>query len=400
MWRLNTKRLGVVVGLASVLALVPSARAAEALFTPDCTTDNLLARKAPSQRQDLRGNFWLVTDEAVAPEGAQWDSPVAIVLDTPAGSVTYDLGQPTSVSAFYVQADANDTYKIFGSLDGTASSFKMLGEVDTFQGHGLRGRTVTINPTTVRFLRIGEGLGDGFYSISEFAAYCRPPAPFPPQFRKVDAPPARVPEVSWWKFYWFDNDVSARFEMLLALAAMGLILWGITLRAKNTPDDNAKLRRRLMMAVGIISFACYWNFGFFHFRNYIHVWDTYHYYVGSKYFPELSYDRLYECASVADAEDPGAAPSRRAAQDHEPAHQHAGRDRRDPGPPRALQGALHGRALGDVQARHRLLPQPARGQALGRGADRPRLQRDAGLEHRRHAAGEPGARRATRRSVC
>ncbi len=124
MWRLNTKRLGVVVGLAAVLALVPSARAAEALFTPDCTTDNLLARKAPSQRQDLRGNFWLVTDEAVAPEGAQWDSPVAIVLDTPAGSVTYDLGQPTSVSAFYVQADANDTYKIFGSLDGTAEQLQ------------------------------------------------------------------------------------------------------------------------------------------------------------------------------------------------------------------------------------------------------------------------------------
>ncbi len=154
-------------------------------------------------------------------------------------------------------------------------------------------------------MRIGEGLGDGFYSISEFAAYCRPPSPFPPQFRKVDAPPARVPEVPWWKFYWFDNDVSARFEMLLALSAMGLILWGIALRAKNTPQDNAVLRRRLMMAVGIVSFACYWNFGFFHFRNYIHVWDTYHYYIGSKYFPELSYDRLYDCVSVADSEEPG-----------------------------------------------------------------------------------------------
>ena len=112
------------------MALVPSAGAAEALFTPDCTTDNLLARKAPAQRQDLRGNFWLVTDEAVAPEGAQWDSPVAIVLDTPAGSVTYDLGQPTSLTAFFVQADANDTYKIFGSLDGTPGSFKMLAEVE------------------------------------------------------------------------------------------------------------------------------------------------------------------------------------------------------------------------------------------------------------------------------
>jgi hypothetical protein len=305
MWRLNAKLLSAVACLGAMAVAVPSARAAEALFTPDCSTDNLLARKQPAQRQDLRGNFWLVTDEAVAPEGAQWDSPVAIVLDTPAGSVTYDLGQPTSVSAFYVQADANDTYKIFGSLDGTPNSFKVLAEVEIVQGHGLRGRTLTINPTTVRFVRIGEGLGDGFYSISEFSAYCRPPTPFPPPFRKVDAPPARVPELPWWKFYWFDNDVSARFEMLLALAGMGLILWGIALRAKNTPDENAKLRRRLMMAVGIVSFACYWNFGFFHFRNYIHVWDTYHYYIGTKYFPELSYDRLYDCVSVADSEEPG-----------------------------------------------------------------------------------------------
>src|SRR4029078_4823673 len=104
------------------------------------------------RRKHVRASFWLAPGEAVAPEGAQWDSPVAIVLDTPAGSVTYDLGQPTSVSAFSVQSDANDTYKICGSLDGTPSSFKVLAEVEIVQGHGLRGRTLTINPTTVRFV--------------------------------------------------------------------------------------------------------------------------------------------------------------------------------------------------------------------------------------------------------
>ena len=184
----------------------------------------------------LRGNFCLVTDEAVAPEGAQWDSPVAIVLDRPR-VVTYDLGQPTSVSAFYVQADANDTYKIFGSLDGTPSSFKVLGEVEIVPGHGLRGRTVTINPASVRFVRIGEGLGDGFYSFSEFSAYCRPPAPFPPQFEGRRAPGARA-GAAVVEVLRVDNDVSARFEMLLALAGMGLILWGIALRRKRRPGPG------------------------------------------------------------------------------------------------------------------------------------------------------------------
>ena len=60
-----------------------------------------------------------------------------------------------------------------------------------------------------------------------------------------------------------------------------------------------------MALLGLISFACYFNFGLWHFRNYVHQWDTFHYYVGSKYFKELSYDRLYECVAVADAEEPG-----------------------------------------------------------------------------------------------
>ena len=44
------------------------------------------------------------------------------------------------------------------------------------------------------------------------------------------------------------------------------------------------------------------NFGFFHFGNFIHTHEWTHYYLGSKYFPELGYERLYECLSLADVE--------------------------------------------------------------------------------------------------
>src|SRR6185503_1213065 len=64
------------------------------------------------------------------------------------------------------------------------------------------------------------------------------------------------------------------------------------------------VRRQLLVLVGVLSFLAYFNFGAFHFGNYTHYWDTYHYYVGSKYFKEMSFDRLYDCASVADSEDP------------------------------------------------------------------------------------------------
>ena len=297
---------GLICAAAAALTTTADvARADEANFSPECGSDNLLARKTPVFRQDVRGNPALVTDGAAAPEGAQWDSPVAIVFETGAGSVTYDLGQPYSLTSFLVQADANDSYKIFGSPDGSASSFKMLAEIDIVSGHGLRTRTATINSTPVRYLRIGEGLGDNFYSLSEFQAFCRSPVPFPPKLRIVDAPPARVVAQPWWKFGWWQNEVSARFEMVLAAVAAALLGWGVWLAKKGTPDLHRKLRDRLLMVIGVLSFGAYWNFGSGHFGNYIHIWDTYHYYVGSKYFNELSYDRLYDCVAVADAEDPG-----------------------------------------------------------------------------------------------
>src|SRR6516165_3538954 len=216
----------LVVGLA--LAANGTA-AAQAVSSADCGTENLLAGRLPSGRQDMRGDLRLPTDGNVAPEGAQWDAPVGVFFDTAAGSITWDLGMVRPVSAFLIQADANDTYKIFGAEADTPSAYKLLVEVDSVvaTGHGLRTRTVTIDPTPVRYLRVGEPLGDGAYSMSEFQAYCRAPSPFPPKLPVVDAPAAKVVEAPWYDFYWFENDASARFEMALALLACALLGWGV-----------------------------------------------------------------------------------------------------------------------------------------------------------------------------
>ena len=289
------------------LASAPAAAAETLSSSADCTTQNLLAGKMPSGRQDLRGDLRLITDNAAGPEGAQWDAPVGVLLETPAGSVTYDLGSVRPVSSFLLQADANDTYKIFGADVDRPEAYKLLVEIDNVVniGHGLRTRTVTIDATPVRFLRVGEATGDGFYSISEFQAYCKAPTPFPPQMKISEAPQAIVVQPGFWKFAWWENDASSRFEMGLALAALALVAWGIWLRKKGRPEFKKKLRDRLLVVVGILSFCAYWNFFSWHFGNYVHMWDTFHYYVGSKYFKELSYDRLYECVAVADAEEPG-----------------------------------------------------------------------------------------------
>jgi len=170
-------------------AAAPSAPAAS---TSACTTLNLLAGKKPHLTADVRGDVALITDGTVAHDGAAWDAPAAVTWDVPSASVTYDLGEPRPVSALFVQADANDTYKILGSLDGTPASYRVIADVANVveRGHGLRNRAIEIMPATVRYLRIGDGNGDGLFSLSELAAYCDRPTPFPPVMRTVDGMPA------------------------------------------------------------------------------------------------------------------------------------------------------------------------------------------------------------------
>jgi spermidine synthase len=170
------------------------AHAAKPSEPPACGVENLLAGKLPAQQQDVQGDAALVTDGAGPADGALWDGPAAVQLTTGAATLTYDLGEPRAISAFFLQADANDVYRIAGSMDGAPGSFRPLAEIGSVveRGPGLRVRAIEIAPATVRYLRVGEAAGDGAYSISELAAYCRPPTPFPPALRLLDAPMAAV----------------------------------------------------------------------------------------------------------------------------------------------------------------------------------------------------------------
>jgi hypothetical protein len=216
-------RSRVVVALLALL-VAPAARAQ----TSGCGTENLLAGLAPSAKQEVAGNAALVTDGAVGNEGTQWDAPVAVTMGAQ-GSLTYDLGQLRPVGALYVQADANDTYRVLGSPDGTPGSFRLLAEIPNVidRGHGLRYRTIELAPASVRYLRFGEGNGDGFYSISEFAAYCKAPSPFPPAFKTTDAPLAQAPAPAA-PLDGRDGESNGLFA-LLAVVALALLAGGYAL---------------------------------------------------------------------------------------------------------------------------------------------------------------------------
>ena len=52
----------------------------------------------------------------------------------------------------------------------------------------------------------------------------------------------------------------------------------------------------------VLAVATYVDFGVFRYGTYLNEWDFYHYYVGTKYAPELGYTNLYGATLVADAE--------------------------------------------------------------------------------------------------
>jgi hypothetical protein len=344
--------LVAVVGLTATL--VGSARAAEAppapvlsSSSPACPAGNLIEGKSPVNIGGVRGPE-RTYDGVAAPEGAIWDQPVAAIFPTSNSSLTWDLGVSTRLEAAWIQADANDYYTVWGSADG--QSFKSLGRVEPVDGDGLRGRRLLFTNAEARFVRIGGGEGDRFYSVSEFQIFCQLPVPFPPKLKVGAAAVARVAPKPFW-----NDETSARWELSLAVLGILLLMWrpdlvsgpgpkiserpgaaermefavrrllaallrgllafGSTVMLLGTkalapktarPARIAHLRRlrdRLLGLLGILAALTYINFGFFHFGNFIHDWEWTHYYVGSKYFKELSYDRLYECMATADAED-------------------------------------------------------------------------------------------------
>jgi hypothetical protein len=87
----------------------------------------------------------------------------------------------------------------------------------------------------------------------------------------------------------------------IAGCAAVLLLVDAWLRWRGWAERRQRARDALLVALAMAGALSWWNFGQFHYPHYVHYSDTYHYYMGSKYFAELGYTRLYACATIADA---------------------------------------------------------------------------------------------------
>ncbi|MHB8797165.1 MAG: discoidin domain-containing protein [Thermoanaerobaculia bacterium] len=234
------------------------------------------------------------TDGLLAMEGASAAdaerSGRAVRMLDPSAHFVVDLGAARSVGALLLQADAGDDYRIEGSSDGTTWSGLVRIEAGDAAG-GLRTRRApVVPPREVRFLLVHAEGGDGRYAVGELAAYSQPPPSW--------SAPATSPALPRTGPTEGDQLVAAR--ALLALAAALLLGGGVLLRRQGHPEKLARFRDRALVALGLLSAAAFFGFGKLHGGRLVHVWDSFHYVVGAKYFPELGYTGLYEAALAAE----------------------------------------------------------------------------------------------------
>ena len=96
-------------------------------------------------------------------------------------------------------------------------------------------------------------------------------------------------------------------EWLKALVCLGATVWLLVDRRQTlvSAETWTRMRRPGMVLLLVAALAALVGWGVYannDFRRGIHLWDTYHYYMGAKYFPELGYRGLYNCTLAADLE--------------------------------------------------------------------------------------------------
>lgn len=101
-----------------------------------------------------------------------------------------------------------------------------------------------------------------------------------------------------------DTPFSRACEVLKGMVAFAAALLTV-LDARRTRSGRPfpeRARKLVALALAVSAVFLYLLASRFRYPVFYHRWDQYHYYLGSRYFPELGYDALYRCTAVAQDE--------------------------------------------------------------------------------------------------
>lgn len=113
---------------------------------------------------------------------------------------------------------------------------------------------------------------------------------------------------NWWPSGWEGLAV-------MLLVAIPYLWWHFKAKPQTSEAPESSELSRLRMRLGgkqqkigwALIAACglfaWFSFGSFHGSRITHFWDSFHYYVGSKYFSETRYHLIYHCTTLAEYDD-------------------------------------------------------------------------------------------------
>lgn len=96
------------------------------------------------------------------------------------------------------------------------------------------------------------------------------------------------------------------FGLRVALCVLGALLVIYEVRARRMGEPvRERTKKRVALLFTVLSIGAYFDFGNPHTRysEYYHRHELYHYYLGSKYFDEVGYQRLYDCTLIAEVDN-------------------------------------------------------------------------------------------------
>lgn len=249
-----------------------------------CPSGNLLLHRAARSSRGTEHPERL-TDGLSAREGDPADAGAATKMKGLRPYVEWDLGETLRLAAASVQVDNNDTYRLTVSTDGVA--YTPLWDVEPVSDSGLRQRARRDLAGDARYVRLEAMSGDQAYAAAEVAVYCEVPSVWPPS-RVVRDPSKPAPgEVG--------DQQAQSSKLVFGLLAFPLLFLFY-------PRLAARGKKRLAWGAIAAGALAWTHFGHFIAGTPLHYWDMFHYFMGSKYFPETGYFDLYRCGAKAERE--------------------------------------------------------------------------------------------------
>ncbi|MEW5740500.1 MAG: hypothetical protein AB1938_16350 [Myxococcota bacterium] len=169
-------------------------RSDAAISAPDASVaptgaGNVLLR-ATVTRKEGAPDAQRMADGTAPTDGDLWNTPHTAILAAK-GVVEWDLGLIRPIAAARIQADNNDTYLLFASIDGVTWAPLWVGKpVDP---PGMQTRTSDPLSARARYVRLTAEGGDTMYSVGELELFETVEDLVGAQLKRIPLPPPPKP---------------------------------------------------------------------------------------------------------------------------------------------------------------------------------------------------------------